>query len=487
MPLSPLFVLLFLALAAYGQTQERVAIINTVDNNDSLSHNDLSYLTNKLRETAVNILPKQRYGVMTTESIVAFLGSQEALVRECKASSCLAELGRKVSADYVAQARVGRFGQQLTINFDLYKVASGNLIGSFAGNSKDIFGLLAIIEEKSPALFKQMTGTAGGISGLEKTVDYEFGGGKSYLVNLSTEPPGAILSFNGMPSASCPRTPCKAELREGNVRIIAALEQYEAADTTVSIARNNQNIAIRLKSNFGILEIRPAYLDGVGSYDDWSLSINNKLYRSFENRLSPGNYNVKLSHRCYEVINFMAGINKGSREVFDMADHIKLKKGGLILSAEKNGEPASEPVFVNGKRVGDTPFSDAVPLCSKIEIGNSMDIVKVDLKYNERVKYVHKLGETYTNYPDYNTSMPAVEKSSRTSFWVALGLDLLGAIFIYSGYAKHNEMWDAHEKYYNIGSNSAWEDVENNHSSRNTLYAIGGIFLASGVGVHIWF
>jgi len=502
MPLSPFFVLLFLALAAYGQTQERVAIINTVDDKDSIGFSDLSYLTNKLRETAVNILPKQRYGVMTTESIVAFLGSQEALVRECKASSCLAELGRKVSADYVAQARVGRFGQQLTINFDLYKVASGNLIGSFVGNSKDIFGLLAIIEEKAPDLFKQMPGAAaaskasplvaGGISGLEKTVDYELGGGKRYLVNLSTEPPGALLSFNGIPAAGCPRTPCKIELGEGNVRIIAALEQYEAADTTVSIARNNQNIAIRLKSNFGILEIRPAYLDGVGSYDDWSLSINNKLYRSFENRLSPGNYNVKLSHRCYEVINFMAGINKGSREVFDMADHIKLKKGGLILSAEKNGEPAVEPVFVNGKRVGDTPFSDAVPLCSKIEVGNSMEIVKVDLKYNERVKYVHKLGETYTNYTDYNTSMPAVEKSSRTSFWVALGLDLLGAIFIYNGYAKDRDMMEARNSYdvsRRSGSyyDNAWEDVESNRSSRNMLYAIGGIFLASGIGVHIWF
>jgi len=157
------FILLFLALAAYGQ-QERVAIINTVDNNDSLGFNDLSYLTNKLRETAVNILPKSRYGVMTTESLVAFLGSHEALVRECKASSCLAELGRKVSADYVAQAHIGRFGPQLSINFDLYNVASGNLIGSFAGYSKDIFGLLAIIEEKAPALFKEMVSESGGSS-----------------------------------------------------------------------------------------------------------------------------------------------------------------------------------------------------------------------------------------------------------------------------------------------------------------------------------
>jgi len=93
-------ILLLLALAAYGQQPERVAILNTVDN--------------RLRETAVNVLPRQQYGVMTTESIVAFLGSQERAAKECRETSCLAELGRKVNADYVAQARIGRFGDQLS-------------------------------------------------------------------------------------------------------------------------------------------------------------------------------------------------------------------------------------------------------------------------------------------------------------------------------------------------------------------------------------
>jgi hypothetical protein len=76
------FILLFLAIAAYGQ-QERVAIINTVDNHDSIGFSELAYLTDRLRETAVNVLPKPRYGIMTTESIVAFLGSQERAEKEC--------------------------------------------------------------------------------------------------------------------------------------------------------------------------------------------------------------------------------------------------------------------------------------------------------------------------------------------------------------------------------------------------------------------
>jgi len=102
------FLFLFFAIVAWGQ-QERIAIIQTLDDRDSIGISELIYLTDRLRETAVNVLPKQRYGIMTTESIVAFLGSQERAEKMCRESSCLAELGRKVSADYVAQARIGRF------------------------------------------------------------------------------------------------------------------------------------------------------------------------------------------------------------------------------------------------------------------------------------------------------------------------------------------------------------------------------------------
>jgi len=34
---------------------------------------------------------------------------------------------------------------------------------------------------------------------------------------------------------------------------------------------------------------------------------------------------------------------------------------------------------------------------------------------------------------------------------------------------------------------STWEDAESNRSSRNALYVVGGVLLASGIGVHIFF
>jgi len=505
------FILLFLAFAAYGQ-QERVAIIQTLDDKDSIGISDLNYLTDKLRETAANVLPKQRYGVMTTESIVAFLGSQENARKVCNESSCLAEVGRKVNADYVAQARIGRFNKNLTIKAELYSSKSGVMVGSFTGNSGDISGLLAIIDEKAPILLKKLPGAsgtsktspfvAGGISGLEKASDYELDE-RFYLANLSTEPPGAVLSFDGVPAASCPKTPCKAELHEGNVRIMANLEQYEIADTTVSVSHNNQSIVIRLKPNFGVLEIKPVYLEEIGKDRQWILSINDKLYSLGYIKLSPNKYVVRLGHECYENIGFEVGINKGSREIFDMAGYITLKKGGLILSAERSGEPVSEPVFINGKYVGETPFSGAVPLCAKVEVGSNREVINVELKYNDKVKYTYKSnpyepvfsGESITAYINTQVDVvpaPEVENPIKANFWGAIALDVLGAVTIFAGYREHENMWKASDEY-NVGGQTqnyyedTWRNVEKSKKARNVSYTIGGIFLALGIGLHIWF
>jgi uncharacterized protein (TIGR02145 family) len=209
------------------------------------------------------------------------------------------------------------------------------------------------------------------------------------LASFATEPAGAILSFNGVPATNCAKTPCSVELAEGGVRVIAVLDQHETADTVVLIKQNGQSINIRLKSSFGVLEVKPAYLEGIGRSQAWNFAINGKFVSSWENRLSPGKYSVKLNHRCYEDISFDVGINKDKREVFEMAGNIKPKLGGLGLSAEKYDKPVSEPVFVDVKQVGETPFSGSVPVCSDIKVGEEK--VNVKLEYKQTVRHVHKV------------------------------------------------------------------------------------------------
>jgi len=239
--------------------------LNTEDDGEPhLEFTDLNYLNARLREIAVKMLPEDKYFVMTAQSIIDMMGSTENARKVCKEAQCIAEIGRKISADYIGQARLGRFGGNLTISMELYHSARGNLIGSFTGNAKDVFGLLTIVNENAPSMFGKM--------------------------------PDVVYV------------------------------------------------------------------------------------------------------------------------------------------------PEPEPV---PKQVPE----DAIPK------------------------------------PD---------KPIKTSFWVALGLDVVGAAIIYAGYTKDRDIAAA-RKDYDVRKESpnyygdAWDEVESNRSSRNALYAIGGIFLVSGMGVHIWF
>ena len=498
---KPFFILLLLAFAAYGQqTLTSVAVLpsdGTVLNND-----ELEALTDKMREAALKVLPTSAFVLLKQDVVVKRLGGAENFIKECKESTCIVDLGKKAQVDYVSQASVGKLDDKIRLKVELYNVRTEGLVGMFNDEAENARGLLAIVEKRVPEVFGKIPGAlsrkaispivAGGISGLEKATDYELDE-RLYLANLSTDPQGAVLSFDGVPAASCPKTPCKAELAEGNVRIIAALELYDKADTTVFIKQSNQSIAITLKPNFGILEIKPASLDGIGGNEPWNLYINGKQSSSWENRLSPGKYKVELAHRCYEYLRFEVGINKGSREVFDMASNIALKKGGLILSAERGGEPIGESVFVNSKYVGETPFSGAIPLCAKIEVGYNREAVDVELKYNEKVRYTYKSGPYAPMFSgEPYAPMPEVGKPIKTSFWVAIGLDVLGAAAIVAGGIKNQEIKQEHDRYSERGKSPEYYDdarkeIENNRSRRNTFYIIGGALLASGIGVHIWF
>ncbi|MCL2283042.1 MAG: hypothetical protein FWC26_06965 [Fibromonadales bacterium] len=420
---------LLLVFAVYGQQQKRIAIINAVDDGEpQIAALELTHLTDRLREIATENLSQRNYAVMTQESIVAFLGSQEEAAKKCRESSCLAQLGKEVNADYVAQGRTGRFGSDLTIKVELYESGKGTMVGSFTGTAKDIYGLLAIINEKSPALFKKLSS-----------------GSPSFAGGISS------VSSSG----------------NGNFEV-----------------------------EFGILNIKPAYSGSIGENESWNIAIGGKAAASFENILSPNKYSVKLSHRCYEDISFDVEISKGSREIFDMAKHIKLKQGGLALSAERNGEPVNEPVFVNGKQAGETPFIGPVPLCSVIDIGNEREAVNVKLRYNEKIAHKHNMGNMGSQkYDDsYKPEFEQKKSESNASFWVALAFDIVGAAAFFNGYLKDREARDMRDKYRSLDSSAprsdfgkAWGKVEKARDARDVSFIVGGIFLGLGVGVHICF
>jgi len=353
--------LLAFALNAFAQ-QTSVAVLpsDTDGTGTALNDNELKALTDEMRVAALKVLPTNTFVLLKQDVVIKRLGGAENYIKECRESSCIVDLGKKAQVDYVAQASVMKLGNRIRLKVELYNVRTEGLVDMLSEEADNVRGLLEIVKKKAPEVFGKI---------------------KSYSVNITSDPEGADLSFD-VESFSC-ITPCNVELPAGSVRITANLEQYERADTTISIKQNNQRILIKLNPNFGFLDVKPAYSEGIGKDEQWGLTLNGQSFYSLENKLPADKYKGELSHRCYEDISFNIGVGKGKRQVFDMAKQVKPKKGGLVLKSEKNGEP----VFVNGKQVGKTPFNGSVPLCAVIEVGKSKEKVDVELEHNGRVEY----------------------------------------------------------------------------------------------------
>jgi hypothetical protein len=152
------FVFFLLASIVTEASAAYVAVLETVADErakDSVSLPDRQYLTNVLREQAIKELPAtQNYTIMTRDNINAMLPPGMVL-EECE-GSCLAETGRNISADFICQARVGRFGGMLTMTAELYETAGNKLIASFNGRGTNVNELLDIIEQRSPEFFRSV-------------------------------------------------------------------------------------------------------------------------------------------------------------------------------------------------------------------------------------------------------------------------------------------------------------------------------------------
>ena len=125
-----------------------------------LNVDELDFFTNKAQEIAVKTLPKSGFEVFPQEVVFKRLGGVDSYVKECKEMSCIVELGRKAMVDYIAQCRIGKFGSELTMTFELYQVSTSGLIDKFIESAKNINGLRVIMEKKIPDSFMKIPGTS---------------------------------------------------------------------------------------------------------------------------------------------------------------------------------------------------------------------------------------------------------------------------------------------------------------------------------------
>ncbi|MCL2282880.1 MAG: hypothetical protein FWC26_06140 [Fibromonadales bacterium] len=148
--------LLFLLAASLASATGTVAVLEITPADElDLKISEYRHLTDELRTRAREALP-DGYVVLTRDNIISLMPS-DAEEAQCLAESCAVEIGRAIGAEYVTQGFVGEFGGMLTLTVELYESMSGNLLGSFVTESKEVMSLLTTIREKAPGLFAKIS------------------------------------------------------------------------------------------------------------------------------------------------------------------------------------------------------------------------------------------------------------------------------------------------------------------------------------------
>ena len=397
-----LFFLFFLIFTTASQATYVAVLETSADGSakDGVSLSDRQYLTNVLREQAVKELPAvQNYTIMTRENIQQMLPPGKA-IEDCE-GSCLVETGKNIAADFIAE---------------LYETAGNKLIASFNGRGENVEELLELIKKESPAFFRNIKGTSGfagvgGIGALGNAGDFSYGGKKKFIVEITSEPAGAVPTIDGKAVPKCLSTPCKVQVEEGNHRIVATLERYDDAETVVDIKTNNQKIDFQMVPNFGWLEINPVLPGNIAKKGKLTVMVDGVRTEEQKIELEAGMHKVMLTHPCYDPAEFNVSIAKNKTEVFDK--ELSRGNGGLELAAENNGEPQSVAMFIDGVEVGSTPYAGVVPLCADVRLKGEgwTDKVVFEPKWHEVVHVTHQLAFTPDSIVNAQDSLQAIADS----------------------------------------------------------------------------
>lgn len=379
-----------------------VAVLETVTFGTSISKAESVFLTDKLRSQAVQVLPDYKnFVIMTSENIRAMLPPDRSL-EECE-GGCLVETGKNIFADYVAQARVGQFGSDLTLTVELYETASGKMLASYTSKNSSVEELLTEIEGRSAMLFGTIPGAVtanagdggeGGISDLSGGRQWSSSKVKKQLVEIESQPSGALLNVDGRPQSNCRSTPCTVELTEGNHKFTFVLDKYFDLDTIVMVKGYMDKLKAKMQPNFGELVIDPEFPDKIGNRNGLAVYIDGEA-ANWKSQLAPGKYTVVLQHNCYEDVRFAATIVRG--KTLRYTKEMIPRNGHVSISARQDDTPKRVPVYVNDQKAGMTPFDEDVSVCAVITVGEEQASFPEAIRAHQETEWVYEVPEEEKN------------------------------------------------------------------------------------------
>jgi len=88
---------------------------------------EVRLMTAGLRREAVKSLPRDKYSIMTSETVQAQGG---AVLESCVDENCVITLGAKIGADYIVRGIISKLRAKFALSVEIYETENGNLVAS---------------------------------------------------------------------------------------------------------------------------------------------------------------------------------------------------------------------------------------------------------------------------------------------------------------------------------------------------------------------
>jgi hypothetical protein len=293
---------------------------------------DVRLVTTELRREAVKNLPRNRYNIMTSETVYA---QGSAVLEECAEENCVIALGSKIGADYIVRGIVSRIQTMFTLSVEIYETENGNLVASSDPvRSESVLELLEKAAVACASMYRtfaneQHTTSSTPISAL-----------KSEPAKATVESkPAAKLSAKTDPVPTSPKSQTTGTINvPGEAKTIS--EAMKLANTgyyTIHVAAGVYNERIIMVPNVVLVSTSPfgAKIDGGGRGTVITMAANTSV-KGFEVRNGTiGIFSKDIGNEirlCRVINNRMTGI-MAKRHLPKIEDNIVAFNGASGIQA----------------------------------------------------------------------------------------------------------------------------------------------------------
>jgi len=144
---------------AFAQVKHVAVVETEIDPTAKINKAEAMEITATIRREAINNLPRGKYNIMTTETIMAMGG---AVLDKCGEENCVISLGETIGADYIVRGIVRKIGTKLSLTVEMHEIDRGMLIAlSDPARAEKIEGLLDKAAAACADMYKKFLNESG--------------------------------------------------------------------------------------------------------------------------------------------------------------------------------------------------------------------------------------------------------------------------------------------------------------------------------------